>query len=143
VGTSAADILGLLSRDVVTWRPDKGDAQAIAGTVVNVSVTAMQFGAIPIIEVDDGTTVWRVFGMGTVLQNEVGFKQVGETYVTNVKAGDRIGLRDQGRIAGKSELSKRNPYRSVRVIHQPRGGAGPSVAAVVSAPAGADDIPFD
>jgi hypothetical protein len=132
VGDAAAEMLAALQTDTHTWRPDQGDAAAIAGKVESVSVTLMNYGPVPIIDVNDGSTVWRVFVLGTVAQHEVGMRELSDgRVVTNVRRGDRIGFRDLGLVASKKFPD--HPYRLIRVIHEPAGSGGVSVAPMVDA----------
>lgn len=130
VGTLGAELLELVERPVVTWRPDKGDAAAIAGRVVGVSTTLSTFGAYPIIEVDDGATVWRVHGLGQVFASEVEFRPAGEgVYTTKLAVGDLVAFSDHGERK-EPRSPGRQPYRVVRVVHRPlRPNVGPTATA--------------
>jgi hypothetical protein len=129
VGTLAADMLELVQRPVVTWRPDQGDAPAIAGRVVAVQTTPSPFGAYPIIDLDDGATVWRVHALGSVFAREVDFRPAGEgVWTTKLAIGDLFAVQDTGERV-RSKTAGRDPYRKVTVRHRPAEGAPPATVA--------------
>jgi hypothetical protein len=141
VGNLAQELLEQVQRPVVVWRPDQGDAQAIAGVVVCTQTALSNFGPYPIVDLDDGQNIWRINVLGQVFAREVEFRQVGEgRWTTKLSPGDQLAVYDSGeRIASK--VAGRTPYRSVRVIHRPLQSAPVATEAPSIAPID-DEIPF-
>lgn len=142
VGNLAAELLAQVQRPVYVWRPDQGDAPAIAGQVVCTQTALSSFGAYPIVDLDDGKTIWRVNVLGQVFAKEVGFRQIGEgRWVTKLAPGDQLAVYDSGeRVASKH--AGRSSYRNVRVIHRPAQNAPAATEAQLIAPIEDEDIPF-
>jgi hypothetical protein len=140
-GELGADMLELLERPVVVWRPDQGDAPTIAGKVIATATALSTFGPYPVIDLDDGRTIWRINVLGQVFAREVGFRQAGDgVWVTKLAPGDMLGIHDPG-VRVESKTAGRSGYRLVRVIHRPaQGSPGTTIAPSIGEIEG--EIPF-